>query len=138
MASIIYDSCLSDVFSGSIDFESDAFNVMLVTAAYTPNKKTHARRSDVSNEASGIGYDAGGVLVDVSVNSDVVNDRLDVSLGGMELPDSTVSAKGAVYYKAHGTTPEDDELVAYIDFGEIKSSTTGLFSLTDSTLRIQN
>ena len=60
MASLIFNSALRDEAIGSIDFDTDTFKVMLVTAAYVENKDTHTKRSDITNEVVGTGYTAGG------------------------------------------------------------------------------
>jgi hypothetical protein len=138
MTSIIYDSALYDSEIGSIDFDSDTFKVMLVTSSYAPNKKTHTKRSDVTNEVVGTAYVAGGAAATVTVTKDTVNDRVDTGLGSASWASSTITAAGAVYYKSRGGLSSADELVAYIDFGGNITSTNGTFSLSASTMRIQN
>lgn len=139
MASLIFNSCLDDAFRGNIDFDTDTFKVMLVTSAYTPNKDTHTKRSDVTNEVSASGtYAAGGATATVTVTKDTANDRIDVSLGGGSFTGATITARAAVYYKSRGGASSADELVAYIDFGSDITSTAGTFTLSASTLRIQN
>ena len=138
MASLIYNSGLDDIFRGNIVPSSDTFKVMLVTSAYTPNKDTHTKRSDVTNEVTGTGYSAGGAAATVTVTKDTANDRIDVSLGGASWPTATITARAAVYYKSRGGASSADELVAYIDFGSDVTSTAGTFALTASTLRLQN
>ncbi len=138
MASIIFNSGLYDALTGAIDFDTDTFKVMLVTSSYSPNKDTHLKRSSVTNEVVGAGYVAGGTTATVTVTSDTANDRQDVSLGSASWSTSTITARGAVYYKSRGGASSADELVAYIDFGSNIISTAGTFSLTASTLRIQN
>lgn len=138
MASMIYNSCLDDVARNNIDLDTDSFKVMLVTSAYTPDKDTHTKRSDITNEVSGTGYSAGGAAVTLTVTKDTANDRIDTSLGGISLSSATITARGAVYYKARGGASSADNLVAYIDFGSDITSTNGTWALTASTLRIQN
>jgi hypothetical protein len=138
MTSIIYDSCLDDSARGNIDFDTDTFWCMLVTSAYTPSKTTHTKRSDVTNEVSGTGYTAGGQVATFTATKDTVNNREDISLGAESWAASTITARGAVYYKHRGGLASADELVAYIDFGADITSTAGTFSLTASTLRMQN
>jgi hypothetical protein len=112
---------------------------MLVTSTYSPNKDTHTKRSDVTNEVGASGsYAAGGGAATVTVTKDTVNDRIDISLGAVSFTTATITARGAVYYKSRGGASSADELVAYIDFGADITSTAGTFSLTASTLRIQN
>jgi len=138
MASIIFNSAIDDEARGNIDFESDTFKCVLVTSSYIPNKKTHTKRSDVTNEVTGTGYTSGGVAVTVTVTKDTANDRVDISLGEISLPSSTITAAAAVYCKSRGGISSADELVAYIDFGRNYTSVNGTFSLSASTLRISN
>ncbi len=144
MASIIYTSFFDDVAKGNIDCDTDTFYCQLVNATYASiadetKKDSHLKRSSVtSNEISGTGYTAGGKAATVTVTKDTANNRLDISLGAVSWASSTISANGAVYYKRRGGADTADELVAFIDFGGAVSSTAGTFSLTASTLRIQN
>jgi hypothetical protein len=139
MASMIFNSALFDEAKGNINYNSDTFKVMLVTSTYAPNKDTHTKRSDVTNEVTGTGYTAGGAAATVSVGAvDTVNDRVDVTLGGTNWATATITARGAVYYKSRGGAATADELVAYIDFGADITSTAAQFALTASTLRKTN
>jgi len=67
MASLIYNSVLNDIARSNVDFDTDTFKTMLTTSAYTENKDTHAKRSDVTSEVVGTGYTAGGTTVAVTV-----------------------------------------------------------------------
>ena len=139
MASLIYNSALRDEAVGSIDYDTDTFKVMLTTSAYTENKDTHTKRSDVTNEVSGTGYTAGGNTVTVTVAAvDTVNDRVDITLGGTTWPTSTITARKAVYYKSRGGASTADELIAVVDFTSDVTSTGATFTLTASTLRKSN
>ncbi len=138
MASLIYNSALYDALTGAIDYDTDTFKVMLVTSTYSPNKDTHTKRSNVTNEVVGTGYTAGGATATVGVTNDTANDRQDVSLGSASWTTATITARAAVYYKSRGGASSADELVAYIDFGSDITSTAGTFALTASTLRLQN
>lgn len=139
MASLIFNNALFNWAKGSIDFDTDVFKCMLVTSVYAPNKDTHAFRSDVTNEVVGTGYTAGGTTAVVTVSAiDAANDRVEIPLGAVNWPASTITARGAVYYKSRGGLASADEIVAYIDFGGDVSSTSGTFALSASTLRLQN
>lgn len=139
MASLIYNSAVRDEAIGSIDFDTDTFKVMLVTSAYVPNKDTHAKRSDVTNEVAGAGYAAGGIASAVSVAAvDTVNDRVVITFGAVSWPASTIAARGAVYYKSRGGAANADEVVMYDDFGTDVTSTAGAFNLAASTITKQN
>ena len=138
MASLIYNSFWEDLARGAIDLDTDAFKVMLTTSGYTENKDTHTKRSDVTSEVTGTGYTAGGNTSAITVTKDTTNDRLDVTLGQVTWPTSTITARKAVYYKARGGASSADELVAVNDFGSDVVSTNGTFTLNSSTIRIPN
>jgi hypothetical protein len=138
MPSLIYNSFLEDLARGAIDMDTDTFRVLLTTSAYSENKDTHLKRSDVTNEVSGTGYTAGGTTSTITVTKDTTNDRLDITLGAVSWPTSTITARKAVYYKSRGGAASADELVAVNDFGSDVTSTGATFSLALSTVRFQN
>jgi len=138
MANVLFTSALDGTVRGAVDFDTDTFKCMLVTSAYVPNKDTHTKRSDITNEVVGAGYTAGGMVVPVTVTKDLVNDRIDISLGAASWTGATITARGAVYFKSRGGAANLDELVAYIDFVTDVASTNGTFNLTVSTIRLQN
>lgn len=138
MASLIYNSFWEDLARGAIDLDSDTFKVMLTTSSYSQDKDADLKRSAVTNEVSGTGYSAGGTAATFTVTKDTANDRLDVTLGGVSWTTATITARKAVYYKSRGGASSADELVAVIDFGSDVVSTAGTFTLTASTIRIQN
>jgi hypothetical protein len=124
--------------TGAIDFDTNSFKIELVTSSYTPNKDTHTKRSDVTNEISGTGYTAGGVSTAVTVTNDTANDRIDINFADVSWSSATLTAAAAVIYKTTGTSSTDN-LVAYLDFGGNVTSTNGTFTLDiTSPLRIQN
>jgi hypothetical protein len=138
MASIVFNSFWDDLARGAIDLDTDTFKVMLVTSAYVEDKGLHLKRSSITNEVAGAGYTAGGTACAFTVTKDTVNDRLDVTLGAVSWPTSTITARKAVFYKSRGGASTADELVAVNDFGSDVISTAGTFSLTASTIRVQN
>lgn len=138
MASLIYNSFFEDLARGVIDLDTDTFKCLLVTSAYVESKDAHLKRSDVTGEVAGVGYTAGGAAVSLTVAKDLVNDRLDVTLGGFSLSNATVMARKAVYYKSRGGLATADELVAVIDFGADVTSTAAAWTLAASILRVQN
>lgn len=138
MASLIYNSCIDDMARNAIDFDTDSFKVMLVTASYSPDKDAHLKRSSVTNEITGTGYTAGGVSAPVTVTKDTANDKVTIEFAAVSWAGSTITARGAVYYKARGGASSADELVAYNDFGSNITTSNGTFSLAASTLTLQN
>lgn len=139
MASFIYNSCLEDAAKGAIDFDTDTFKTLLVTSSYTPNKDTHDRRDDVTNEVAATGgYTAGGATTACTVAKDTANDRVTLTFTGPSWPTSTITARGAVIYKSTGTASADP-LVAYVDFGGSDiSSSGGTFAISSSVITLQN
>jgi hypothetical protein len=138
MASLIYNSAIDDIARGAIDFDTDTFKVMLVTSAYTPNQDTHLKRSDVTNEATGVGYIAGGVTPVVTVTKDTVNDKVVIQFTAVSWNNSSITARGCVYYKSRGGASSADELVAYTDFGFDAVSSLGTLIINASTITLQN
>ena len=138
MASLIYNSAVDDMARGAIDFDTDTFKVMLVTSSYTPNKDTHDKRDDVTNEVSGTGYTAGGVTSACTVTKDTANDRVTLSFAAVNWASSTITARAAVIYKSRGGASSADELVCYVDFGADVSSSSATFSLGSSVITLQN
>ena len=134
MASFVYDSALLSAFEGRINFNSDNFKVVLLSSAYRPDKANDAYRSDLTDEVEGRGYD-GSASADVKAA--LVNGALMLSLGSILIPNATVEARYAVYVTDRGS-PEEEELIACIDFGDNVKSTNGDFSLSASTMKIQN
>jgi hypothetical protein len=122
---------------GAIDFDTDTFKVMLVTSSYTPDKDTHDKRNDVTNEVSGTGYTAGGVTSACTVTKDTTNDRVTLSFAAVSWASSTITARGAVIYKSTGTA-SNDNLVAYNDFGSDVASASGTFTVGASVITLQN
>jgi hypothetical protein len=138
MASLIYNSCLDDTVKGSIDFDTDTFKMILVTSSYTA-AKTHAKRSDVTNEVSGTGYTTGGNAAAATATKDNTNNREDITFAITSWTTATITARAGVIYKSRGGLASADELVAYVDFGTDVTSTAGTFSVTiSSPLRFQN
>jgi hypothetical protein len=138
MASLIYDSCLRDLQIASIDADADTFKAMLVTSTYTPNKGTHAKRSDVTNEVSGTGYTAGGVTCACTPALNTTTHVMVLTFAAVSWATSTITARGMVIYKSRGGASSADELVGYLDFGSDIISSGGTFSVAASTLTTIN
>jgi hypothetical protein len=138
MASLIYNSAIDDMARNNIDFDSNSFKALLVTSSYTPNKDTHDKRDDVTNEVSGTGYTAGGVATVCTVTKDTANDKVTLSFAAVSWASSTITARALVIYKSLGGASSADALVCYVDFGSDVSSTGGTFSVTSSTITLQN
>ena len=138
MASLIYNSAIDDMARGAIDFDTDTFKTLLVTSSYTPNKDTHDKRDDVTNEVTGTGYTAGGVTTACTVTKDTANDKVTLVFAAATWSSSTITARAAVIYKSRGGASSADELVAYVDFNGDVSSSSSTFTVSASTITLQN
>ena len=138
MSSLTYDSFWDDKDHGNIIPSGDSYYAMLVTSAYTPDKAVHSKRSDITNEVAATGYTAGGVPVTCTITKDTVNARQILTFAAISIPNSTITARGAVYYKHRGGAATADELVAYDDFGSDQISSAANFNVAASTITIQN
>jgi hypothetical protein len=122
MASIIYGSCVRDILTGDIDFDTHTFKALLVGSTYDAvsdetKKDSHAFRSDVTNEITGTGYTAGGNSCTATVGSlDTTNNRVEVTFSVTNWTSATItSAYGLVIYRNVGTAGTD-RLVCYVAF----------------------
>ncbi len=138
MASLIYDSCLRDLQIGSIDADADTFKAMLVTSTYSPNKGTHAKKSDVTNEVTGTAYTAGGVTTACTAALNTTAHTMVLTFAAVSWAASTITARGMVIYKSRGGASSADELVGYLDFGSDVASSGGTFSVSASVLTTTN
>lgn len=138
MASLIYNSFWNDVFHANFDMDTVTVKVMLVSSAYTENKDTHAKRSDVTSEVSGTGYTAGGNAVAATLALDTATDKMTLTLASTTWPSSTITARKAVYYVSRGGAASADELIAVDDFGSDVATTAGTFTLNATTINLQN
>lgn len=139
MPSLIYNSCIRDASVGNIDFDTDTFKMMLVTSTYTASK-SHAKRSEITNEVSGTGYTAGGNAAACTVAAtDNVNNDVEITFSITSWTSATITARAGVIYKSRGGLASADELVGYVDFTSDTTSTNGTFAVTiSSPLKFQN
>lgn len=131
MANLIYNSFKRDTMNGAIDLDTDTIKMMLVTSTYAPNQDTHTKCSDVTNEVVGTGYTAGGVtLANKVVSVDNTGNTGVFDADDVTITTATITARGAVLYKARGGASTADELIGYLDFGSDITSTAGNFVIT--------
>lgn len=109
----IYNSVSELAGDGTIDFDTDAFNLILVTSSYTPNL-AHDEYADVSGVevANGNGYTTGGVtLANVTwtrssgVTTFDSDDAVWTASGG------SITARYAIMVD---TTSTNDKLIGYV------------------------
>lgn len=125
----VFNSAKKELFDGTIDLDTDDIGIMLVNG-YTPNIDSHSKRSDVTGEVSGPGYTAGGVsLTGKSVTQDNTDDEGVFDADDVSWPSSSIAADGAVLYKKRGGLASADELIMYIPFGSVITSTNSNFNI---------
>ena len=140
MASNLYNPGLEKLLDGTIAFESDTINVLLVDTSHTFTK-THEFVSDiVANEASGTGY-ARKTLANAAIALDAANDRVEFDADNPSytaLDAGTIAA--AIIFK-QVTNDADSPLIAQIDFAdlvtngsdvELQINSEGLFFVTNN------
>lgn len=130
------DSFLYDVAVGNIDLNTDTFKCMLTTSAYTYNRATHTKRSDVTNEITGTGYTAGGQAVTSIVpTNDTTNHKLSIVITpAVWSGATTLTARNLVVYKSRGGASSADEIVCVDNFSADESSSGGTFTVSPITL----
>jgi hypothetical protein len=126
-----YGNAMVKALNKEIDWDTDNIKVALLTSAYVPNQDTHTYFSDVTNEAVGTGYTAGGqglaskTITYTGATNVIALDAADVTWGS-----STITARYGIIYDDTPATAVTKPLLAYVDFGVDQSSTNGNFTLT--------
>jgi hypothetical protein len=125
-----YGKGLLNVLKGAVDLDTDTFKVLLTTSSYTPDQDTHEFRSDVTNEAAGTGYTAGGAtLSGVSLTYDAASNEVRLTWADATWSTATLTARTAVIYKSRGGASSADELVGYVTGDADVTSTAGTWTL---------
>ena len=120
-----------NVINNNIDWVGIAdMRVMLCTVDYSPNIDTHQYKSDITNEVTGTGYDAGGKQVaNRSAAYDSNSKKVELSGDDVSWQEATFTARYAVVYNNDPATDAEKHLLGYVDFGEDKSITDGEFRI---------
>lgn len=141
MASIIYNNWLEDTKDGTQTPSSDAYKVMLLTNAYTPNQ-AHVSQADVeANEVtdSGSGYTAGGETCTVTVapaGNTVITTFAGQTFSATDFQGT--GAKFAVYMRDAGGVATDNRLACISEFAQDKLGAGVDWTLADSTITDTN
>lgn len=105
--------------SGTFNFASDTFKIALYTGAADLGPTTSAYTT--TNEITGTGYSAGGIVLTVSVQpttgSDPANTIAYLSFSNALWNPATFTCRGALIYKSGGGNPT----VCVLDFGADKT-----------------
>lgn len=114
-----------------IDFANDSFKIILMDTGFTFNKDTHHGYADVSASelATGNGYTANTkTLAGVAVTEDDTDDRCEITWSNVTWTASGGAigpSPGAIIFDDTVTTPTDDPIVGYIDFGGDQTQADG-------------
>lgn len=140
MASNLYNPGLEKLLDGTIAFETDTINVLLVDTVHTFDKTNEFVSDIVANEASGTGY-ARKTLANAAIALDAANDRVEFDADNPSytaLDAGTIAA--AIIFK-QVTNDADSPLIAQIDFAdlvtngsdvELQINSEGLFYVTNN------
>jgi hypothetical protein len=123
MASVIYDSFLSDVFAGNCTTAS-TYKAMLVTSAYTEDRGAHSKRSSVTSEVTGTGYTAGGVSVTLTASLNTTTHILTLTIPAVSWASSTITARKLIIYRSTGTAANDNLVACLDNITDLVSSAT--------------
>lgn len=113
------------LLEGAFDFSSgtaQVFNIALFTSSANLSASTTAYSS--AGESSGAGYSAGGQALGITVNPTIDGTTALISFGTVTWTATTLTARGALIYKADGIT---NPAIAVVDFGEDKQTNSGNF-----------
>lgn len=136
MASANFTNLPLKIANGSINFGSDTFKALLVSAVPSEsNLDSWIFRSDVTSEVGASGsYATGGASVTCTVGAtDTTNNRVPITFGNpANFTSATISAVGAIIYDVKGSAATDI-LVTFVDFGGTVTSTNGTFSTSFNT-----
>lgn len=107
----------------------DVIKVALCASGYTPSQDNHDFFDDITNELSaGNGYTSGGATMGspaLTLTARVLKfDGSDV-----QWTSSTLTARYAIIYDSTPSNGGNKPLIAYVDFGENKSSENGTFKI---------
>lgn len=124
------------LLNGEMDFSSDTaqtFKIALFTSSATLDASTTTYST--TNEVSGTGYTAGGKTLTIATNPTSSNTTAFLDFSDVTWATSTITARGALIYKADGVT---NPAVAVLDFGSDKTSSAGDFTVIFPTADSSN
>lgn len=130
MASGAFGIWIRDSFNNTkaTDIDTDSLRNILVTNTYTPAFTTHDEYADVTNEITGTGYSATGVVLG-SVTSAVSGGVYTFDAADSSWTTASFTARGRVVYD---DTISGDPLILATTFGADYTVTVGTFTQTEN------
>jgi hypothetical protein len=129
MASCIFNSFPADVFAGNCNM-THTYKGLLTTSAYSENRATHTKRSDITNEVTGTGYTAGGIVIVPTFSVSNANNIGTLTIPSVSWTSITTTARKLIVYRSRGGAASADELVCCVDNGEDLIVTSGTLSIS--------
>jgi hypothetical protein len=130
VTAFFYGNAFVNAFDKKIDFNSDTIKVALCTSTYTPDQDAHDFFNDITNEVVGTGYTAGGAtLANPSITYTGGTNVLKLDGDDVSWAASTITARYAIVYDSTPGTAATNPLIAYVDFGQNETSTSGTLSI---------
>lgn len=128
-----YDSFREYLGDGTIDLDTHAFKVALLTSSYTPSASTHTVYADISGSevsSTNTGYTTGGAtLTGVTWTKSGATVTLDAADASWVAGTAGLTARYAVIYDDTPTVPSKP-LVAYVTFdSDVTASSGNTFTL---------
>lgn len=128
VVSKVYGPSMQSLFNKEINFTGDTVKAMLCTSLYSPNQDTHRYKSDVTNEVTGTGYTAGGIILTTKTATyDGASNTLTLDADDPSWPASSLTARYIVFYVSTGTD-STSPLIAYGDFGADATTVSATFT----------
>jgi hypothetical protein len=131
VTAFLYGVPFKNLLDGTAPFDlnTDTIKAALAQSGYTPNQDTHDFFNDITNEASGTGYTAGGkTLTTPTVAYDTATNVIKFDADDVAWTGATFTARYAIVYKDTGT-PSTSPLLFYVDFGGDQAVSSGTFTI---------
>lgn len=139
MATFAFNSHFENLSLGRLEVGTSVVKALITSSSYVPSKRNHSTRANITNEVSGTGYTAGGVVVTATLSQDLATDRTTLTLGAISIPNTTVSGmRNVLYYVSNGGAASADYLIMVSDFGSDYSTSNQTISIGSSTVSITN
>jgi hypothetical protein len=115
---------------GIPNYNTNTFKIILMRAGFTFDKDNHEEYADVLAQelSTALGYTIGGqTLAGISITNDPVLDRTRIKWNNPSwaVTGGNLQAAGAIIFDDSVAAPDIDPIVAYIDFGGIKTTYNG-------------
>lgn len=132
---MVPNGTISAIINETLNLAANNFYAMLLGTGYTPSK-SHAFRSDLTAEATGAGYTAGGVPATLTVTRDDSADKTIVRAEQINHPACTVSPQYVAYYQRLGGAAAADRVVMIANWGVAVPSNGAVFPINPNTIEI--